>query len=1650
MTTFKRKSEGESIINRPTSMMFGDAMLSDQDPERNSWTCLNFQRLDSIFFWFGFRTSLPFVWPMLFVGTFLIPYFCFDHSDGYIFMGSILSGVFCILALISFWQIRPWRRHPSILMIMICLISIVISCILVYNAAPRGGNREIDKSDVNVIQDSHFSASDRSPSCLLMSFFIQLTLLAREGWILTLSIDLLTSITNPFASYKSSLKQYHVYIWSFTILSAIILISTKSCQGEFLTNGTCWIRISGAESTCFWGFFMAWVITFYVNAAAVLAYAFSRVSKGLESTYETRYACVADTFRVVFLYFIYGMIIAVFFLVIYYSYKSGVTGERLYFLEHCFAYLIACRGFVDALIWFFSHGFVSERKGVVTNLAAVVATESTNPSPVERRQSNRSSPLKTSFNRYPFTDAHGTESEEPMIEEKLVREGDIMESDDQAASGNAKRQGHLLTLTDIFLPDQSLRSLFTSIFFGKPTDDQEGARDVAATGGWLHVGDEESSIHATRNVPRKRHLYESTNPDNDKNTLTDALLVNSPYEETLGDYSRNYSRSQRQLATSDDDEIGPESVVSGTTRDTYDVDVSPQLNLTLRREVLSLVTRGIQESVARMIERDSQLRHQLAGIGVTVLDERDYFQEVIDDEDNDNSNEDEELDSDSEGYESSSSTDRFESSVSDTSIHSLLSSQHSARSTGLIPAPSSALPSSLIAVRRVQSIQRARPRPQEKDRNKSNRTSNSSHSKSKNSRQNDSNGQTSKSKSRGLSSGESECRNREATEEKVSSPFADLTAAHRAGVAPPQPSTASAVSSPSQHDAGGLMTNKTEAGGQKKRSQRRVNHNSHRYQRSHHSSQHIPSNIHLTNVNHSFYYRSPTPGGDGADANADNAAAVAASSSSSMSSSFALSPLHPQKSLSQYHPSPKDSVSPNKLKFPPSSDHQHLSTNLRALGLQHSHFEGTVIQNLISIVGGQYYPGEYGVDNLDPASIIPSTSEQSHSYHYLKHHRRHHHHSTAGSAVVSSSSLHNSSRVSMSKASHSFGSFAPVTSQLQHPTEAAPNTPDGERETSSRRGPKSVPKVSKMVDEEQGEGTTTQRTPDEEDEHQDDTQETLRHVSHDSQVSNASSQASNTSSHSTSSSVSNPTNAVLRHRKQSILNEFRPPAIVVFYFDEQRHRFRDFRPATFRQLRSLAGISEEDYLRFISQPAQERLSEGRSGAFFFICGAGELVVKTIAQSEAKTLLKILDQYRQHFVNNPESLIVRFLGLHSITLYGTEFYFVVMKNIFPPGQRLQERYDLKGSYIARHAKAANRPGSIASCRHCGAMFVVGQGLMEQNNYGGNDRKSSGLRSSGRRHSSGMNGGGGAANGPDATSSICPEMAGGHEPSVTLKDNDLTSKIRLHPEHALQVIDTLFNDSDALASMGLMDYSLLVGVQHVHYDLQESSQPQSQLVASSSSASSLSSYRSYPARVVIAPNQYYFGIIDILQTWDYTKRFENFVKVNVLGHPYDGISAIPPHEFKHRFQRKIASVIDHAALIREVTGSWQGKREVGNVYSLTSLPGNMSAIPYNWSNTTVSAATNNGSIVGGNNDGSGPKHKGVNNANEEKDNDDTNDVVDGRDSMLLRESVTSRHSLIMSADQGAAAAHYQPTTEPLLSVSPTTALRHLIADRNSFRE
>ena len=63
-----------------------------------------------------------------------------------------------------------------------------------------------------------------------------------------------------------------------------------------------------------------------------------------------------------------------------------------------------------------------------------------------------------------------------------------------------------------------------------------------------------------------------------------------------------------------------------------------------------------------------------------------------------------------------------------------------------------------------------------------------------------------------------------------------------------------------------------------------------------------------------------------------------------------------------------------------------------------------------------------------------------------------------------------------------------------------------------------------------------------------------------------------------------------------------PGQPVLSFLLDNEHPFKAFAPEMFRELRQSEGIDDEFYLKVLSSTANERLSEGASGAFMFFCG----------------------------------------------------------------------------------------------------------------------------------------------------------------------------------------------------------------------------------------------------------------------------------------------------------------------------------------------------------------------------------------------------------------------------------------------------------------
>ncbi|TMW63240.1 hypothetical protein Poli38472_002181 [Pythium oligandrum] len=358
--------------------------------------------------------------------------------------------------------------------------------------------------------------------------------------------------------------------------------------------------------------------------------------------------------------------------------------------------------------------------------------------------------------------------------------------------------------------------------------------------------------------------------------------------------------------------------------------------------------------------------------------------------------------------------------------------------------------------------------------------------------------------------------------------------------------------------------------------------------------------------------------------------------------------------------------------------------------------------------------------------------------------------------------------------------------------------------------------------------------------------------------------------------------------------------------------FIDYCPHTFQTIREHFGIDTNQYIESLSRTTKERLSEGASGAFMFFSHDQQLIVKSMSDEESAFLRSIAAEYASYLLTNPDSLLTRFFGCHAIRLYGNTFNFVVMANLFSTDTVIHRRYDIKGSWVNRSAKHPSK-GKRVTCRHCNAKYVFGSTDAEN----------------------------------------CRARVGRHEPNVVLKDNDLTAKVRLDPKTSEELYDQLVKDANFLSRLGIMDYSLLLGVHNVEYvvnsDLEEddaeeipplrdlqrrnnwgtelhqrpgrgSTRESTMTMRTTNGGISLGPANAprigglprtctgtRRANTVVGPSVYYFGMIDILQTWNMDKKLERFFKTKVLGKDPDGLSAIPPTAYCDRFKRKMAEIL-----------------------------------------------------------------------------------------------------------------------------------------------
>jgi Ca2+-binding EF-hand superfamily protein len=157
-------------------------------------------------------------------------------------------------------------------------------------------------------------------------------------------------------------------------------------------------------------------------------------------------------------------------------------------------------------------------------------------------------------------------------------------------------------------------------------------------------------------------------------------------------------------------------------------------------------------------------------------------------------------------------------------------------------------------------------------------------------------------------------------------------------------------------------------------------------------------------------------------------------------------------------------------------------------------------------------------------------------------------------------------------------------------------------------------------------------------------------------------------------------------------------------------RYVDFAPNVFKQLRVLAGVDDRLYMLSLG-PEQlfgslmlgslgtlsVKVSDGKSGSFFFSSVDQRFFLKTISSSERRCMQRVVGSWHEHMVRcRGSTLLNQFLSFGQLQMPGqlSPTAFVAMSNAFhdavAQGFDIKRVYDLKGSTKGRSNPSDSGP------------------------------------------------------------------------------------------------------------------------------------------------------------------------------------------------------------------------------------------------------------------------------------------------------------------------------------------------------------------------
>ncbi|KAG1683027.1 hypothetical protein DVH05_000001 [Phytophthora capsici] len=330
--------------------------------------------------------------------------------------------------------------------------------------------------------------------------------------------------------------------------------------------------------------------------------------------------------------------------------------------------------------------------------------------------------------------------------------------------------------------------------------------------------------------------------------------------------------------------------------------------------------------------------------------------------------------------------------------------------------------------------------------------------------------------------------------------------------------------------------------------------------------------------------------------------------------------------------------------------------------------------------------------------------------------------------------------------------------------------------------------------------------------------------------------------------------------------------------------FTDYAPKVFQNIREICGIDNGMYEQSFADTLLERASEGKSGMLFYFTSDRKYLVKTMTKKEHSFLLEVLPLFHQYILKQPNSLLCRFLGCHSMQLPvgWNKMFFVVMENIFPDGP-VDERYDLKGIFHQsnfRYQEAIPTPVSSEWSRS-GREEGGGVRIGEEDEAVSNESHSFDSELT------------------QVTENQPLLRRGSSRPSLRY-DNDFVlrrASLRVNPTTRANLLAQVTSDCGFLQELGIMDYSCLLGIRHYNQRIEPEV------------------LDSLAHNAVVSADQstvYYLGFVDILQHYNIGWKMQHCLLAAVVDKRQ--ITALPPAEYALRFLNFI-----HEYLLRDPEGS-----------------------------------------------------------------------------------------------------------------------------------